>query len=89
MDNRISDGLSQRLHRLYANQAAKLVIPVGEEHGYQELLVVEVDAAGEINKRKIYSPTLIIGFLGVMYVTSSAFNITPIFLYISECYRYS
>ena len=28
----------------------KLVIPVGEEHGYQELLVVEVNAAGEISR---------------------------------------
>lgn len=31
----------------------KLVIPVGEEHGYQELLVVEVNAAGEIRKRSV------------------------------------
>jgi protein-L-isoaspartate O-methyltransferase len=31
----------------------KLVIPVGEEHGYQELLVVEVDAAGEIHKKSV------------------------------------
>jgi protein-L-isoaspartate(D-aspartate) O-methyltransferase len=28
----------------------KLVIPVGEEHGYQELLVVEINAAGEISR---------------------------------------
>lgn len=31
----------------------KLVIPVGEEHGYQELLVVEVDTAGEIDKKSV------------------------------------
>ena len=31
----------------------KLVIPLGEEHGYQELLVVEVDAAGEINSKSV------------------------------------
>ena len=31
----------------------KLVIPVGEEHGYQELLVVEVDAAGEISRQSV------------------------------------
>jgi protein-L-isoaspartate(D-aspartate) O-methyltransferase len=31
----------------------KLVIPVGEEHGYQELLVVEVNAAGEVDKRSV------------------------------------
>ena len=27
----------------------KLVIPVGEQHGYQELLLVEVDANGEVS----------------------------------------
>ena len=32
---------------------SKLVIPVGEEHGYQELLVVEVDAAGEISRQSV------------------------------------
>jgi protein-L-isoaspartate(D-aspartate) O-methyltransferase len=31
----------------------KLVIPVGEEHGYQELLVVEVSAAGEISRQSV------------------------------------
>jgi len=31
----------------------KLVIPVGAEHGYQELLLVEVDESGEISKRSI------------------------------------
>jgi len=31
----------------------KLVIPVGTEHGYQELLLVEVDEAGQINKRSV------------------------------------
>ena len=31
----------------------KLVIPVGEVHGYQELLLVEVDAAGEISQRSV------------------------------------
>ena len=31
----------------------KLVIPVGEEHGYQELLVVEVDAAGEVSRESV------------------------------------
>ena len=31
----------------------KLVIPVGVEHGYQELLLVEVDGAGEIRKRSV------------------------------------
>ena len=31
----------------------KLVIPVGEEHGYQELLLVEVNEGGEINKRSV------------------------------------
>jgi protein-L-isoaspartate(D-aspartate) O-methyltransferase len=31
----------------------KLVIPVGEEHGYQELLLVEVDAAGEISRQSV------------------------------------
>lgn len=31
----------------------KLVIPVGEHLGYQELLLVEVDAAGEISKQSV------------------------------------
>ena len=31
----------------------KLVIPVGEEHGYQELLVVEVDQTGEITRQSV------------------------------------
>lgn len=31
----------------------KLVIPVGEEHGYQELLLVEVDAEGEVSRRSM------------------------------------
>ena len=31
----------------------KLVIPVGEHHGYQELLLVEVDEKGQINKRSV------------------------------------
>jgi protein-L-isoaspartate(D-aspartate) O-methyltransferase len=31
----------------------KLVIPIGEEHGYQELLVVEVDATGEISRQSV------------------------------------
>ncbi len=31
----------------------KLVIPVGETHGYQELLLVEVDDSGEISKRSV------------------------------------
>ena len=31
----------------------KLVIPVGPEHGYQELLLVEVDDAGNISKRTV------------------------------------
>ena len=31
----------------------KLVIPVGEEHGYQELLLVEVDEAGEISRQSV------------------------------------
>jgi protein-L-isoaspartate(D-aspartate) O-methyltransferase len=31
----------------------KLVIPVGEEHGYQELLLVEVDDNGEIRERSV------------------------------------
>ena len=31
----------------------KLVIPVGEKHGYQELLLVEVDDSGEISKRSV------------------------------------
>jgi len=31
----------------------KLVIPVGEEHGSQELLLVEVDEAGEISRQSV------------------------------------
>ena len=31
----------------------KLVIPVGERHGYQELLLIEVDNNGEINKQSV------------------------------------
>jgi len=31
----------------------KLVIPVGAEHGYQELLLVEVDESGEISRRSV------------------------------------
>jgi protein-L-isoaspartate(D-aspartate) O-methyltransferase len=31
----------------------KLVIPVGAKHGYQELLLVEVDESGEISKRSV------------------------------------
>lgn len=31
----------------------KLVIPVGEEHGYQELLSVTVDADGQVQKRAL------------------------------------
>ena len=31
----------------------KLVIPVGEEHGYQELLVVEVDQTGKITRQSV------------------------------------
>ncbi|MFV8817719.1 protein-L-isoaspartate(D-aspartate) O-methyltransferase [Haliea sp. E17] len=31
----------------------KLVIPVGARHGYQELLVVEVDAAGEVARQSV------------------------------------
>jgi len=31
----------------------KLVIPVGAEHGYQELLLVEVDDKGEIRERSV------------------------------------
>ena len=31
----------------------KLVIPVGEHHGYQELLLVEVDDKGEVSKRSV------------------------------------
>ncbi len=31
----------------------KLVIPVGEEHGSQELLLVEVDAAGKISRQSV------------------------------------
>jgi protein-L-isoaspartate(D-aspartate) O-methyltransferase len=33
----------------------KLVIPVGEEHGYQELLVVEVDQTGKITRQSVLS----------------------------------
>jgi len=32
---------------------AKLVIPVGEEHGYQELLLVEVDSTGAISRQSM------------------------------------
>ena len=32
---------------------ARLVIPVGEEHGYQELLLVEVGADGQIVSRSV------------------------------------
>jgi len=31
----------------------KLAIPVGEEHGYQELLLVEVDEAGKISRKSV------------------------------------
>jgi protein-L-isoaspartate(D-aspartate) O-methyltransferase len=31
----------------------KLAIPIGEEHGYQELLLVEVDETGKISKRSV------------------------------------
>ena len=31
----------------------KLVIPVGAEHGYQELLLVEVDNSGNVSKRSV------------------------------------
>jgi len=31
----------------------KLVIPVGEEFGYQELLLIEVNADGEVDKRSV------------------------------------
>lgn len=31
----------------------KLVIPVGETHGYQELLVIEVDSNGEIDRQSV------------------------------------
>jgi protein-L-isoaspartate(D-aspartate) O-methyltransferase len=31
----------------------KLVIPVGEHNGYQELLVVEVDADGEVSRKSV------------------------------------
>ncbi len=31
----------------------KLVIPVGEHHGYQELLLVEVDDKGEVSRRSV------------------------------------
>jgi protein-L-isoaspartate(D-aspartate) O-methyltransferase len=31
----------------------RLVIPVGLEHGYQELLLVEVDSAGNIEQRSV------------------------------------
>lgn len=31
----------------------KLVIPIGAEHGFQELLLVEVDEAGEVSRRSV------------------------------------
>jgi protein-L-isoaspartate(D-aspartate) O-methyltransferase len=31
----------------------RLVIPVGEHQGYQELLVVEVDANGEVSRKSV------------------------------------
>ncbi len=31
----------------------KLVIPVGEEHGYQELLLIEVGEDGEVRRRSV------------------------------------
>ena len=31
----------------------KLVIPVGEEHGYQELLLIEVGEDGEVRERSV------------------------------------
>jgi len=31
----------------------KLIIPVGTEHGYQELLMAEVDADGEVSKQSV------------------------------------
>jgi len=31
----------------------RLVIPVGEQHGYQELLVIEVDDKGDVAKRSV------------------------------------
>ena len=31
----------------------KLIIPVGETHGYQELLVIEVDSNGEIDRQSV------------------------------------
>jgi len=34
-------------------RGGKLVIPVGAEHGYQEILLVEVDEAGKISKRSV------------------------------------
>jgi len=34
-------------------RGGKLVIPVGEEHGYQEILLVEVDEAGQVSKRSV------------------------------------
>lgn len=39
------------LHQL--KPGGRLVIPIGEEHGYQELLLVEVNAAGEINRKSV------------------------------------
>lgn len=39
------------LHQL--KPGGKLVIPVGEEHGYQELLLVEVGDDGEVRKRSV------------------------------------
>ena len=44
----IPPALLQQLAR-----GGKLVIPVGKEHGYQELLLVEVDEAGQISKRSV------------------------------------
>jgi protein-L-isoaspartate(D-aspartate) O-methyltransferase len=34
-------------------RGGKLVIPVGKEHGYQEILLVEVDETGKIRKRSV------------------------------------
>jgi len=31
----------------------KLVIPVGAEHGFQQLMVVEVDASGEVSRKSV------------------------------------
>jgi protein-L-isoaspartate(D-aspartate) O-methyltransferase len=41
----------------------KLVIPVGEEHGYQELLLVTVDADGELSSRSVL-PVRFVPFTG-------------------------